>query len=202
MNAIPINLAVEDELSEAVARRIITCSGRPYHIGSAYGHTGFGYLKKRIKGFNNAAKGTPFLVLTDLDRAECPRAVIGDWFGNTSKHSNLLLCIAVKEVEAWLMADRAAFARFTGIREGLMPHDVDAIPDPKDFLINLVGASRRRALREDIVPPAHSRRPQGPDYNGRLAEFVHKYWNPQVAADKSPSLRRAVHLLDKFMPSG
>jgi len=71
MQPIPIHIAVEDPLSEAVLRKILICSNRPYIVGSCFNRGGFGYLKKNIRGFNNAAKGTPFLVLTDLDRTEC-----------------------------------------------------------------------------------------------------------------------------------
>ena len=73
MDLIPINLAVEDPLSEAVLRTILHQSNRRYIVGNCYSKNGFGYLKKNIKGFNNAAKGTPYIVLTDLDRAECPQ---------------------------------------------------------------------------------------------------------------------------------
>jgi len=37
------------------------------------------------------------------------------------------------------------------------------------------------SLREDIVPPAGSRRIQGPNYNGRLAAFVREKRDPHLA---------------------
>ncbi len=198
MSETPISLAVEDDLSEAVLRKIIGASGQPYAVGSAYGKSGFGYLKKRISAFNNAAKGGPWLVLTDLDQAECPPALIEEWFGTLSRQHNLIFQVAVREIEAWLLADRPAFARFTGLRINLIPRDVEAIQDPKARLIALVSQSRRTSLREGIVPPRG--RKQGPDYNGRLAEYVLKYWNPRDAMKHSPSLERLIRLLDTFSP--
>ena len=69
MTLIPVNLAIEDELSEEALRRMLGDVGR-FAIGSAYRRGGYGYLRKTIGGWNQASKGTPFLVLTDLDRYE------------------------------------------------------------------------------------------------------------------------------------
>jgi hypothetical protein len=104
---IPINLAVEDELSEVVSRKLLKVTRRSYVVGACYSQGGFGYLRKKISGFNNAAKGTPFFVLTDLDRGPCASALIGEWLPSPiPKHPNLILRVAVQEVEAWLLAAR------------------------------------------------------------------------------------------------
>jgi hypothetical protein len=45
-------------------------SGRCYAVGTCYSNHGFGYLKRRIKGFNNVASVHPetgdFQMLSDL----------------------------------------------------------------------------------------------------------------------------------------
>ena len=102
---IPVNLATEDELSEAVLRRLLDHADRGYAIGTAYGRRGFGYLRRTITGWNRAAQFVPFIVLTDLDRRPCPTELIEDWL-REARHPNLLLRVAVREVEAWLLADR------------------------------------------------------------------------------------------------
>ncbi|MFN8453408.1 MAG: hypothetical protein U0401_01855 [Anaerolineae bacterium] len=197
---IPINLAVEDTLSEAVARKILRESGQPYSVGICYSRRGFGYLKKMIKPFNYTAKGMPYLVLTDLDESECPLALINEWLLHP-KHPNLLFRIAVKEVESWLLANQSAFAKFLGIREELIPTDVDRIDNPKQFLVNLARESRYRSLREAIIPRRNSTAQVGPDYNGRLIYFVEKYWQVQVAVEHSLSLRRTFNTLSTFEPT-
>ena len=53
---IPIRIAVEDGLSEAVLRRALAKRPVRYAIGAVYSHGGFGYLKKKAGAFNNAAK--------------------------------------------------------------------------------------------------------------------------------------------------
>jgi hypothetical protein len=76
---IPIHLAVEDELSEWVLRRIIASRPTNYSVGAVFGKGGFGYLKRQVRAFNNAAKRCPFLLLTDLDQTVCPPQLIADW---------------------------------------------------------------------------------------------------------------------------
>ena len=198
-NVIPINLAVEDVLSEAVLMSVLQQSDRPYEVGNCYMRGGFGYLKKNIKGFNNAAKGTPFLVLTDLDRMECAPLLIQEWLP-IPKHNKLIFRIAVREVESWLLADRSAFAKFLGIKGNLIPFNPDELDDPKRSLIKLAAKSRKRSLRESIVPAAGSTAKIGPDYNGTLSGFVRKNWNVKEAAKHSPSLKKALNAVKLFQP--
>ncbi|MCX6901909.1 MAG: hypothetical protein NTW03_00195, partial [Verrucomicrobia bacterium] len=139
---VPINLAVEDELSEQMLRVLLRECGRAYEIGAVYRKGGYGYLRSKLSGFNNAAKGMPYLVLTDLDQRPCPTDLIEDWFGcelsqyGKRRNHNLLFFIAVREVEAWVLADREAFARFLGIKADQIPSP-DLIADPKRLLIDL-----------------------------------------------------------------
>ena len=197
---IPIQLAVEDDLSEAVLRRVLADSRRPFAIGTCYSGRGFGYLRKTISGFNNAAKGTPFLVLADLDQIECPPDLINTWLSDPI-HPNLLFRVAVKEVEAWLLADRSGFARFLGIQRVMVPQDADAIEDPKACLIDLARRSPHRELRLDIVPPPGSTRRIGPNYNGRLTSFVQDRWDISAAKQSSLSLMRTVNAVSRFVPT-
>ena len=201
MNPIPIALVVEDELSEAVARKLLESSSRSYAIRIVYSRGGYGHIKKNICGFNNAAKGTPYLVVTDLDTEDCAPALIDKWLKKRTLHPNLVFRVAVKEVEAWLLAHRSAFAKFVGVREGVVPENVEQIDDPKKKLIDIVRRSRRKRLREDIVPPLRSTREQGPNYNGRLVRFVEGPWDPRDCANVSRSLEKAILRIDSFVPS-
>jgi len=157
------------------------------------------YIRKSICGFNNAAKGTPFFVLADLNSDACAPARVRDWL-SVQKHPNLLLRIAVREVESWILADRTGFARFLGIRVNLIPLDVESISDPKQFLISLASRSRKRAIREDLVPISSSSA-IGPNYNSRLGMFVHKDWDITSAVSRSQSLQHTVHSLQTFSPA-
>jgi hypothetical protein len=197
---IPLNLAVEDPLTESLFAKILGTIPITYATRTIYNCGGYGYLRQNINGFNNAAKGVPFLIGTDLDRYECPAALIQEWLIHP-KHNNLLIRIAVREAEAWILADKENLARFLGIRPALVPDDVERIADPKGELIELARRTRRRELREDICPPAHSTRKVGPNYNARWAAFVLQQWDPSVARERAESLARAIDCLVTFRPT-
>jgi hypothetical protein len=194
-----IILAVEDLLSEAVLRTILRQSGRPYDVQFCIGQRGFGYLRMNIRKLNQASKTTPILVLTDLDRTECAPVLRSEWL-NVPPHKNLLFRVAVREVESWIMAHRTAFASFLGLRTDLIPTNPDGLDDPKRTLIDLAGRSRKRELREAIVPAPKSTAKVGPDYNGRLGEFVMMNWDVHEAAKNSLSLGKAFRAIVSFHP--
>ncbi len=199
MSTIPVQIAVEDELSEAVLRRMLRHAGRGYEVGTAYRRGGSGYLRRTIRGWNNAAQGVPFVLLTDLDQYFCPKAPIDEWL-RVPQHPNLVIRVAVREVEAWLLADRANLASFLGVRESFIPGNVETLPRPKEALIDLARQSRSSELRDRIVPRHGSTARQGPDYNGCLVDFVASRLDLNVAATESPSLSRALGRLGTFQP--
>ena len=192
-----INLAFEDPLHEAVLRKIF--SQLSFSVGKCFSHGGYGYLKTRIKGFNNAARVTPFLVLTDLDQVECAPLLIKDWLP-FPRHRNLLFRVAVREVESWVLAHRESFAKYLGINQNKIPLQVDEVIDPKQFLINLARKSKYRQIREAIVPRSGSSAKQGPDYNGALTTYVNNHWDIKTAALNSPSLQKMIDALISYNP--
>ncbi len=197
MNAIPITLAVEDELSNVVARKVLTAVGR-YSVVATYGRQGNTFLKKKLKAYNSAAAHGVWLVMTDLDQALCPPSLIVEWFGKTKRDSNLLFAVVVREVEAWLLADREGFARFGGMRVASIPLKPEQIQNPKEELIRLMRLSRKRELREDIVPAEGTGRRQGFNYNGTLSLYVRDFWSLPIAQANSASLDRLVRMLREF----
>jgi hypothetical protein len=199
MPDICINLVFEDALSGAVISKILAASRRRYLIGVRYNGSGFGWIKKRIGGFNNAAKGMAYFVLTDLDTSECAPVLIRRWL-DAPRHPNLLFRVAVREVEAWVLGCRASFAVFLGVPENRIPINADEVPNPKELVVNLARRSRKKDIRLDIVPQDGSTAKVGPNYNGRLMSFVERYWDPAVAKEGSLSLRKAVEALDAFQP--
>jgi hypothetical protein len=201
-----IHLAVEDELSEHLLRASLAQTGRPFLVGAVYGRRGNEYLKRMLRAFKNAARGSAHLVMTDLDKRPCVPELIEDWFRceiaeySMRRHPNLLFRVAVHEAESWVMADREAFARYLGIAVHHVPCEPDAVRDPKKKLLDLARLSRRRDLRDDLVPRPGDKRAVGPDYNGRLAEFLHSSWRANRAEARSPSFRRTFSKLKAFHP--
>lgn len=192
-----INLAFEDPLHEAVLRKLFSQPG--FSVGRCFSHGGSGYLKTQMKGFNHAARVTPFLVLTDLDRVECAPILLKDWLP-FPRHQNLLFRVAVREVESWVLAHRESFAKYLGINPNKIPLQVDEVIDPKQFLINLARKSKYRQMRDAIVPRSGSSAKQGPDYNGALTTFVKDHWNINKAAQNSPSLQKMINAFVSYNP--
>lgn len=188
---IEIAVATEDALSEALIETLLHRSSRPVRIAQRFRQQGFGYLKRRMAVFNQIARWRPVLVLTDLDQGECAPRVRRDWLRQQFPAPNLLFRIAVREVEAWLLADGEAFAAFIGIDPGKVPSLPETLPDPKQRLLNLVRKSRQRNLKQDILPAPGARTVQGLGYNEQLCRFVRNHWRVDCAVAHAPSLARA-----------
>ena len=186
---IPIYLAVEDELSEWIARRVLKTQSPRFVVGSVFRRGGYGYLKKQAGAFNNAAKRCPFVVLTDLDRHACPPDLLGEWL-TVPKHRQFLLRVAVREVESWLLGDAAGLSKFLGLRQPMTVSNPEELADPKRELLEAAMLCPRRHMREALV--WHDERGgqlfQGADYNGGLAPFVNDQWDIGIARQKCPSL--------------
>jgi hypothetical protein len=136
-------------------------------------------------------------VLADLDLAECVPGLLNDWRA-TDLPDSLLFRVAVREVEAWLIADRSGLADYVGFAVARLPAQAEAETDPKRALINAARRSRKKLARE-IVPAPGSAAPIGPLYNAHLIQFVQRHWNVEQAAVQAPSLGRTLERLQGFL---
>lgn len=190
-----VNVLVEGNVDEAVALKI--CENEKISISHVYGHRGKSYIDDRLKGLNDNVKDFPWLVLRDMDHdADCAPALVSCLLSRVSPL--MTFRIVVREIEAWLMADRESFSNFFGINENKLPEDPELLEDPKGVLINLARTSRKRVIREYIIPRMGSGAEVGPAYNSTLSEFVRDHWRPDVAARKSDSLGRCLKRLKEL----
>lgn len=195
MSAI-ISAAVEGSTDEAVAVRLIGHIGA--QPGFVYGKQGKPHLRNKVWSYNQAAQHAPWLVLVDLDRdTDCAPPLRAAWLPKPAPQ--LCFRVAVRAVEAWLIADVEALAGFLGVARSQVPSDPESLPDPKSAMVNLARASRRSAIRVDMVPREGSGRAVGPAYSSRLIEFVSSHWRPDVAAKRADSLRRAIRCLQRLV---
>lgn len=184
---VTVSCAVEGSVDEAILRRIIEDSGGI--LGAVYGMRGKSLLRQRIQGYNNAARRAPWIVLADLDHdAECAPPFRDAWLERPA--AKMCFRVAVREVEAWLLADRKSLARFLGVSSSIIPSSPESSENPKQELVNLARRSKRPAIQKDMVPRPRSGHSIGPAYSSRLIEFVRTRWQPQVAESNSDSLRR------------
>ena len=170
------------------------------HPGTVYGKNGKPFLRDRIGGYNNAAHHAPWIVLVDLDReGECAPSVREAWLRRPAPR----MCFrVVRAIEAWLMADADRLAAFMGFARNKVPVAPERLDHPKQTMVNLARMSRRRDVRQDMVPRQGSGRSEGPAYTSRLIEYATDRWRPDVAALRAHSLRRAVACLQRLSSEG
>ena len=86
-----VTLAVEDGLSESVARRLVNEYAHDASIIATLGFQGNQYLRERVRNFNQIAAYTgPVIVLTDLDR---PGAVpLNLWLSGLGTYRPTRIC--------------------------------------------------------------------------------------------------------------
>jgi hypothetical protein len=190
-----ISAAVEGLIDEAVVHRLVG------HIGSTctavYGRQGKAWLRSKAGSYNSAAHHSPWFVLIDLDHDEpCAPQLVSAWIAQPAPH--LCFRVAVREIEAWLLADDERLASFLGINRNRIPSNVEALSDPKQTMVQLAAASSRRAIRQDMTPRPNSGRSTGPAYTSRLIEFTQSSWRPAYAAKRAASLHRALVSLSRF----
>lgn len=98
-----------------------------------------------------------------------------------------------------LLADADALAAYMGVRRERVPEMPDRLADPKDAMVALARRSRDRRIRRDMVPLTGGGGRTGLRYAARMTDYVQCAWRPEVAAQRSESLRRAIACLEKIV---
>jgi len=193
-----LTAAVEGLVDEVLLKRI--CSSVGASVGQVYGRYGKSYILTKLHGYNHSAQFRHWVVLVDLDDdGACVPEVLTRWLPTPSRLMRLR--VAVRELESWLLADTERIAKFLGVSVAEIPADPDSVPDPKRLMVQLARSSRRRAIREDMVPNIGSGQQAGPAYTSRMIEFIQSVesgWRPDVAAGNSDSLRRCISAISNL----
>jgi hypothetical protein len=177
-----VALASEDELSEAVGRKLLAELPGNVVAEPTIRRGGFGYLKSRIDSWCQIAAAQPILLLTDLDNKPCASALLTAWLGTRVRPENLIFRIAVRQIESWLLADHDAMRKLIGLR-GRLPKEPDA-------LLRLARKSPT-STRQMILRQRGAIASQGIGYNSVLSQWVDSTWSAERASHRSPSLDRA-----------
>jgi hypothetical protein len=187
---------VEGELERPVAAAILAATRHRVDESRIISKGGGGTLWSEIRRFDQVARnlGKPVLVLADLERESCPPSLLRKrlTFG---KSKLLLVRLAVRMIESWLLADHEAFTSTFRVSMPARFRNPDELDNPKRALVSLVEGSPDRALRQAVCP----QRPDalvGPDYLRVMTAFVSSKWSPARARSGSPSLDRALLALE------
>ncbi|MGD1017355.1 MAG: hypothetical protein ABR863_13105 [Roseiarcus sp.] len=187
-------VGVEDSLSEALARRLVAEAGFDLKQCTFTGKRGAGHLKSNLPSYLSAGNRRPVLLLTDLDDVACAPTLVAQWMRGNVMTANFMLRVAVREIEAWLLADRTGIHRFLGIPLRRIASAPEQIADPKMELLSLAkGASAER--RRGLVRTEGAEIFRGLDYNHILSDFVMRSWSSERAAANSASLQKALNAL-------
>lgn len=193
-----IHYLVEGDTDAAVARRLIlACGASPGMERVTRGKAKFG---SNLPKYNAAAAHYPWLAIRDLDHdADCAPILVRAALPKT----NPLMCfrVAVREAEAWLLGDREVLARALGVSTSRVPARPEALPDPKREIVNLARQSKKRAVRDGLVPTQGSGIAIGPEYAAWIIDFVQSDWDPlrAVAGNGVPSLERALRAIRRLV---
>lgn len=191
-----INTLVEGRLDEAAANRLITAAG--HTPGTCYGKKGFPYIQDKVRGFNQAAINTIYLVLVDFmdTKLNCPAEVVAKWVPHRQPH--LLFRLVVRELESWLLADKDNLANFLKVSPSKFPTSPEQLPDPKLTLVNLARSSRSKAIREALVPEPDSTASEGKLYTSEMNRFIEEHWDIAEARKNAESLHKCCSRLENI----
>jgi hypothetical protein len=191
-----ITCVYEDEPTHHVMLKMFNQFHNSFSEGVSIFCNGFGKIKKNIMAYNKAAKYGYYFVITDLDNEGCAPSLIEKWLP-ANRNDQLLLRVAVHEIESWLLADRESFSSFFAISREIIPARPDTLADPKQTVISLAKKSRKRSIRNAFVP-IDDHASIGPGYNLEFRNYIQNHWNIAVARKHSPSLEKAMIALSKI----
>jgi hypothetical protein len=191
----PFNVATEGYPDEVVAQSILRTLG--FDVGNYYNCKGKSILDAKLHGYNAGARYWPWFVLRDMDHdADCAPDLLAALLPNPGRH--MVFRIAVREIEAWLLADRGSFSHFFRVDRNRIPTQPDLLDDPKSTVLEIIQHSRSRAIRDAMLPRKNSGVTEGPGYAIQIAQFASGPWQPRVAAVSSDSLNRCLRRLDSL----
>lgn len=190
-----VTVAVEDQLSLSVAERLIGGYVPRAEITQVMVLGGINNIKGRMRDLVQIAwLQDMVLVLADMDSPRgCPPDLVSELYGELTIAPNMLIRIAMLEIESWILSDREGIARWLEISLNAVPRNPESLNDPKRSLVQLAARSRNRRLREAIAPRrvlGTSR--TGREYNQTVGDFVARLWNLDAARLSAPSLDRAI----------
>lgn len=194
---ITVSAAFEDDFHLAVLRRLAGTCG--FELGDLDGFTNRStILVGSLPYILRLSCTEPWLVLVDLDQDECAPHLLREAIPEPSEY--LIVRIAVKEVEAWLLADCEGIARFLRVSQSRVNSQPQQLEDPKNFLLHMAAHSSKAEiskLAKDILAGKKNYHP----FSTLMIEYVERNWDPIRAAQRCDSLSRCILSLSTTLPS-
>ncbi len=113
-----VHLLVEGPTDRVIVQQVMRYVGLP--VGKTFGEKGKDHLLDRIAGYNHAARISPWVAVVDLDqKPDCAPLLLTKHLPSPSK--GMRFRVAVRAIEAWLLADVERLAAFLHVRETQIP---------------------------------------------------------------------------------
>lgn len=191
------NLLVEGYVDEALAQKLVSHCG--HQSGSTFGIKGWTYIQSKAKSFDQACFGQGLLTLVDLmdTKLLCPSLVVSEWVPD--RNPLHIFRVVLREVESWILADRESIAEYLAVPVAKIPLLPEALDDPKRSLINLARTSRRKTVREALVPADGTSASEGPLYSSEIIKYIAEKWDPERASEQAPSLAKSIYRLKEIV---
>ena len=193
-----VHLAVEGRTDIPVAKRLVQLVGlRPQEAVVAGGKS---RLDPRIPKLNRSGAHLNWLILRDLDHdSPCASQLVRNLLQYDAPVPRVALRVPVRAVESWILADVDGFVQEFFVSRHHVPAAPDTLATPKQSLVACCRRSRRSEIRTAMAPRMGSGRRVGPEYTHRISSFAAGPWNPERAAERSPSLRRTIAALRRLV---
>lgn len=155
-------------------------------------------IDAKLQEFNRSSSHLNWFILRDLDHdADCAPQLLERLIQN--RLPRMSIRIPVRAIESWLLADVDGFADEFYVLRNDLPRFPDELDDPKQRTVDICMRSKQSKVRKAMVPRNGSGRRVGPEYDNRMSIFATKKWDPQRAAQRSPSLQRTVVALRRLV---
>lgn len=193
---VEIDYLGEGVTDDIIARRVILhCGAVP---GTSYRTPAKGNGKanvdRRLGGLNAGARfKAPVLVVRDLDDdAPCAPELVHRLLPEPDRFMALRIC--VHSAEAWLMADRTAYARYCGVPVAWVPDAPETQARLKDTILAWTERDRSSRFRRFMAARRKAAVPDWSSLGEWQSSFAEELWDIHAAADSNaaPSLERAI----------
>lgn len=138
--------------------------------------------------------GDTWIALRDLDRHDCAASLVGHLIPKPP--ASMHLRIAVRQLEAWLLADADGLSRTLRIRPNAIPLDVEDLDDAKAKIASLASHATSPLIRKNVAPRRGHR--VGAGYTAVVGEFIRAEWSWKRARERSDSLDRCCRLFERL----
>lgn len=194
-----LTLVGEDALCCALGTSLVGQALPGWSIALPIEAGGITKLVPDLPRYARAARlGAPVLCIADTDQ-DCPVALATTWLTPKNRHPRVMLRLAVREAESWLLADHEGMVAYFKTPASKLPSQADALPDPKRDLLQLLHRYAPAAIkREMVVQTKHGELKRGSGYNTHLGEFARHCWRAHRARPRSDSLARAMTRLAQW----